>query len=146
MHPSNYYYQQLRAFMAEHHPWRLGAMSPDEQAAFLEERAARAAEAFETHRRAGGDVTGATEVAGQVLLGDLEFTPEALITRLVEESYPQYRHLLDESVAPGYAFQLLEECRPLLHRLYDPEGEPKVANAESGLRAALGRYLGKLIL
>lgn len=117
----SYYGLYLLSYLREHHPDKA------HDSAFVEERADRAAEAFEQARREGYLPEGAQELAMAALLEGLRFSKYDTIIEVLWNEFPKE---IAQSDAPAVALRLLPHVEgiftqyPLSDDLaYSPEYE-----------------------
>ena len=117
----SYYGLYLLSYLREHHPDKA------DNATFVEERADRAAEAFEQARREGYLPEGAQELAMSALLEGLRFSKYDTIIEVLWNEFPDE---IAQSDAPVIALRLLPYVEGILTQYplsdvfaYSPEYE-----------------------
>lgn len=117
----SYYGLYLLSYLKENHPDKAG------DAAFIESRADRAADAFEQARREGYLPEGAQELAMTALLDGLHFSRYDTI---IEVLWNEFTDEVAQSEAPGVALKLLPSLEGIFSQYslsddfaYSPEYE-----------------------
>lgn len=104
--PFSYYTLRLTAYLQEHFPEK------SEDKSFIRSRAGQAAEAYSDAVRNGMDHFQAAEIAREILLEGLHFSP---YNTLVEILWNEFADIVPQSYAPTLAIHLL----PLAESVFD---------------------------
>ena len=127
----SYYGLYLLSYLREHHPDKA------DNATFVEERADRAAEAFEQARREGYLPEGAQELAMSALLEGLRFSKYDTIIEVLWNEFPDEIAVMTKPLS-----QAADQPEDVI--IYFEKGIPKKVNGEELSPAALMRKLNAI--